>query len=451
MLKRIVSLMLAALFLAGLAACGDEPDTPDNTTESSADVPFTEVEYAASLKLDRSSSTAKAEVTVKNFVDGDTVHFYVPEDLIGSGVLKARFLAIDTPESTGKIEPWGKKASKFTREKLEGATSIIIESDDENWNLDSTGARHLVWVWYKTDEMSDYRNLNLEILQAGLCNASATGSNRYGSICLDALNQARKMKLCVFSGEEDPDFYYGDAVELSLVELRPNVEAYLDTKVAFEGVITRNEGNSVFVEEYDPDTDMYFGMSVYYGTGLSGKGLEILSVGNRVRIVGTVQYYEVGGVYQVSGLQYRQMKPDDPSNIQLISSGHEPAFVLTSPEVFDGEKVTLTLADGTEKSFDYAYLALSTTISMENLKVTDIYTTENPDSSSMGAMTLTCMAGETTIWVRTTVFRDESGALITEEAYKDATIHVRGIVDYYDGTYQILVLTPKDITIISEG
>ena len=67
------------------------------------------------------------------FIDGDTTHFYINQS--GNynnisktpgidGVLKARYLGVNTPESTGKIEEWGKKASKFTQEKLATATSI---------------------------------------------------------------------------------------------------------------------------------------------------------------------------------------------------------------------------------------------------------------------------------------------------------------------------------------
>ncbi len=444
MFKRIFSFLPALLAVVLLTACGDVPEVP-GTTEPPAQI--TEIDYVSRLKLDLKSETAKMEVTVKSFVDGDTTHFHVPEEFAAGGVLKARYLAIDTPESTGKIEEWGKKAAKFTREKLEQATSIIVESDDENWNLDSTGGRYLVWVWYKTSESEEYRNLNLEILQNGLCRASSTANNRYGSICMSALDQAKKQKLDVHSGKQDPDYYYGEAIELSLVELRSNVEQYEGSQVAFEGVITLNESNSIYIEEYDPDTDMYYGISVYYGFGLSGGGLEILSVGNRARIVGTVQYYEAGGTYQVSGLQYRQMKPNDPANIQKISDGHQPAFVKTDAETFRNGKVALTLADGTEKTFDYAYLALATSISMENLEVKSIYTTENPESSSRGAMTLYCEANGVEIAVRTTVFRDQNGALITEDAYRDQNINVRGIVDYYDGTYQILVLTPNDITL----
>ena len=156
-------------------------------------------------------------------------------------------------------------------------------------NRDWTDSRYLVWVWYKESEDGEYRNLNLEILQNGLAVASSTGNNRYGSVCLSALAQARAEKLNVYSGEKDPDFYYGDAVELTLREMRLNVSDYTNTKVAFEGVITRNDGRSVYIEDYDSDSGLYFGMTVYYGSGLSGAGPSIICVGNRARIAGTVE------------------------------------------------------------------------------------------------------------------------------------------------------------------
>ncbi|MEE0968925.1 MAG: thermonuclease family protein [Clostridia bacterium] len=443
--KHIVILLLAVILAGSITACGKSQEEKKDPEKNVETAPFED--YAEKLKLDKSTATKKLEVTVKSYVDGDTTHFYAPRGPEDSGVLKARYLAIDTPESTGKIEEWGKKASSFTREKLSSASSIILESDDDKWNVDSTGERYLVWVWYKTPGSDDYKNLNLEILQNGLCIASSTANNRYGSTCMSALSQAKAYKYNIYSNEKDPDFYYGDAIELSLIELRKNVESYNGKKVAFEGVITLNEGNSIYIEEYDPDTDMYYGISVYYGFGLSGKGLDILSVGNRSRIVGTVQFYEAGGVYQVSGLQYRQMKPDDPSNIQKISDGHSPSYVLTDAETFKNKKVEVVSEDGSTVSFDYAYLALNTSISMEDLTVKSVYTTSDPESSSFGAMTLTCYADGTEIKVRTAVLRDSDGKLITEDAYIDKNINVRGIIDFYDGEYQILVLTPKDIVI----
>ena len=408
-----------------------------------AESPAEPVDYAGQLPFNRSSETVKAEATVKTYVDGDTVHFYVDEQLIESGVLKARFLAINTPESTGKIEEYGKKASAFTREILSQAESIILESDNGTWNVDSTGGRYLVWVWYKLPGAAEYRNLNVEILQNGLCIANSTANNRYGSICMSALNQARTLKLNVYSGQKDPDFYYGDAVELTLKELRTNIDSYNGIKVAFNGIITMNSGQSVYVESFDEETGLYYGMSVYYGHGLSGDGLDILSVGNEARIVGTVQYYEAGGTWQVSGLSYRRMKPKDPSNIQKLSDGHTPAWTLTEPQTFLSQ-VTVPVGES-EQTFDYAHLALGTTVEMKNLTVKDVYTTVDEESSSYGALTLTCEADGQTILVRTVPLYNGNTA-VTADDFFNKIIDVKGIVDIYEGQYQVKVFTFNSIT-----
>lgn len=442
--KRVIALLLALAAIVLCFASCSQKESENGTVQTPSTSESVKKDYASELKLNMNSETKKQVVTVKTYVDGDTTHFNIPEDVMSGGVLKARYLAIDTPESTGKIEEYGKKAAEFTKSALSRAVSILVESDDEKWNLDSTGSRYLVWVWYKTSEDGEYRNLNLEILQNGLAAASSTGNNRYGDTCLAALAQARAEKLNVYSGEKDPDFYYGDAIELTIKELRLNAADYTNKKVAFEGVITRNDGRSIYIEEYDPDTDMYFGMTVYYGYGLSGAGLSMIAVGNRSRIVGTLQYYEAGGTYQVSGLTYRQMKPDDPGNIQKISDGNEPAFVTISADKFVNGKVIL---DGDDREYSFAELAQSTTVSINNLTVKDIYTTTSDDSSSKGAMTLTCEADGVTVYVRTAVLIDNDGKIVTQDAYAGKNINVRGVVDYYDGKYQIKVLSLGDITV----
>ena len=434
--------LVLCLILGTLAGWGENPQP----TQPSGSTNVEGVDYAGQLKLDMNSSTLKLEVTVKTYVDGDTVHFYVPTTVMPGGVLKGRFLAINTPESTGKIEEYGKAASNFTKQTLQNAVSIILESDTSEWNADSTGDRYLVWVWYKTAEMEDYRNLNIEILQNGLAIASNSGGNIYGDIALAAIAQARAQKLHVHSGQKDPDFFYGEAVELDLKELRSNVEEYNGIKVAFTGVVTVNSNSSVYVETYDSETDMYYGMSVYYGYGLSGDGLKILDVGNEVRIVGTVQYYETGGTWQVSGLTYRAMKPNDPNNIQKLSEGHAPSYVLTDPARFVSGTVDVVV-DETVTTLPYAKLAMSTSVRMENLYVKDVYTTDNEESSSNGAMTLTCEVNGVTVYIRTVVLLDANGQLVTEDAYLGKTIDVRGIVDYFDGDYQIKVFSCNDITI----
>ncbi len=417
-------------------------------TESSSSV-TEEIDYASSVSLDMNSPTAKLEVTVKSFVDGDTTHFYVPESVMENGVLKGRYLAINTPESTGKIEEYGKAAANFTREKLASATSIVIESENGQWNPDSTGSRYLVWVWYKTAENESYRNLNVEILQNGLALPNSAASGLYGEAAVAASRQAKALGYHIYSGQKDPDFYYGEAVELTLRELRTHIEDYNGVKVAFNGIITVNSGTQgVYVEEYDAETDLVYGMYIYYGHGMTGGGLDILTVGNEVRIVGTVQYYEAGDSYQVSGLTYRQTRPKDPGNIQMLSQGHSPAYVLTSPDTFANGKVTVETEDGTAE-MDYAKLVKGSSVCMEGLTVKSAYTTDNEESSSYGAMSLICEKDGVTLTVRTSVFRAEDGSLITADAFLGKTVSVWGIVDTFDGDYQIKVFSKDHITIMN--
>ena len=138
------------------------------------------------------------------------------------------------------------------------------------------------------------------------------------------------------------------------------------------------------------------------------------------------------------------MKPDDPNNIKKISDGHKPAFALVSAEKFASGMVTLE--DG-GKEYRFAELSLYTSVSMEDLTVKSIYTTSSDDSSSKGAMTITCEKDGVTVTVRTAVLIGKDGKLVTAERYEGKNISVRGIVDYYDGEYQIKVLSADDITI----
>ena len=441
-IRILAVLLLVTLLLCSFVACNKKAEDDEPQSEH--------VDYAADLKLDMSSDSLKQEVTVHIYIDGDTTHFNVPESVMEGGILKARYLAINTPESTGRIEPWGKAASNFTKERLKNATSIIIESDNDTWNADSTGGRYLVWVWYKTAEMEDYRNLNLEILQNGLAIASNSAQNRYGDVCVKAIDQAKAEKLYVHSTEKDPDFHYGAAQEMTLKELRSNITSYEGTKVAFEGVIAAIYDGSFYVEEYDEETGMSYGVSAYYQTGgLPGKALEFIQLGNRVRVVGSVTYFEAGDIWQVSGLTYSLMSPDDPSNFQLISSDHEPRYPLTSPADFFDKKISMVVnvtEDGEEtekeKTFTYAELALDTSISMNDLLVTSTKINKNNE------VTLTCVSSGYQVKVFLGLLYDADGNRITENTYKNCIINVKGLVDKYYESYQIRVLSASDITVL---
>ncbi len=73
---------------------------------------------------------------VTKCVDGDTAYF--------KKAGYSRFLYVDTPESTNKIEPYGKTASKYTCSKLKNAKKIQLQYDGPK--KDKYG-RTLVWVF----------------------------------------------------------------------------------------------------------------------------------------------------------------------------------------------------------------------------------------------------------------------------------------------------------------
>ena len=186
-MKKLLSLLLLACLTIGmLFGCGvGDQGSSSNSGNTQIEV----VDYAGSVTLDMTSTTTlKKEVQMKSHIDGDTTHFYIDkafQQSLGLSVnyLKARYIAVNTPESTGKVEPWGKKASNFTKEKLTNASSIVIETNGDKWDKDSTGDRFLLWIWYKTKGTDTYRNLNVELLQEGLAVANKSSSSLYGDAC----------------------------------------------------------------------------------------------------------------------------------------------------------------------------------------------------------------------------------------------------------------------------
>lgn len=447
-----ISMFLTLSFLVG---CGGHK-TPSNESKF--------VDYVGTLKLDLNSNTAKQEVTVKNYVDGDTTHFNftIPSGLEGSeemmgivdGVLKARYLGIDTPESTGKVQPWGKTAANFTHDSLLNATSIIIESETSKWDLDSTGGRYLVWVWYKNDNAEDekyheYRLLNLELMQEGLCWSKNDMSYRYYEVFNNAMNQANSNSLKVWGTAKDPNFFYGAAQEVTLkyliektyyneetgeTEQVDHLAEYKDTKIRVTATIYRIAGQSIYIQEDDPETGNTYGMQCYIGYTT----LRDAAVGAKFCIVGTLQYYETGGYYQISGIKSAGLfEVADDESFKVDQETHE-----TNPVTIDYDEFT----SRTEE-------LLFANTRMENLTVIDVYTTNKETSPSKGAMTLTCKDQDgNEIQVRTEVLKVD-GVLVTEEAFLNKTITVVGMVQSYtpengDLEYQFKLFSMKDVTFI---
>lgn len=418
-MKKFLKFLFSLFLVVGLCSCIEQ--TPPGPKD-----------YVAEFKLDLNSSRKKLEVTVASFIDGDTVHFNADDSTFENHIAKARFLGVNTPESTGQVEPWGKAASNFTKETLSKATNIIIESESDKWEADSTGGRYLLWIWYKTEASGDYRLLNLELLQEGFSIANNIGRYAYKDVLQSAFNQALELGLRVNGSEKDPNFDYGRPSPMTLRYIRENLtgeNSVVDKRVSFEALITYMDGTTIYVEDYDEETERSYGMTIFLGMSPTSAVLNITKIGNIVDFCGVVTYSENFG-YQVSSIERMAMKPDYKNNSNLVSEGNE---------------VKPTEITGTELTSEGALLA-STYVSMKNLVVTDTYTTKQGESA--GAITITCTTEDgKTITVRTGLLKDQNDEIITEDVFEGKTIDVIGVVDYYNNAYQVLVHKMDNIDI----
>lgn len=196
--------------------------------------------------------------------------------------------------------------------------------------------------------------------------------------------------------------------------------------MAISGIISANSGkNGVYVESVDVETGIPYGIFVFYGYNLPGQALDALAVGNETRIVGTLQYYEAGQSWQISGLSYKMMQPDDPENVRKLSQGHSPAYTLTNADTF---------ANGTLGSLSYAEAVSATSIRMEGLVVTEVAVSDS-------GITLSCRQDDFPITLRTAFPLENADSL------PGAVIDVNGIVDEYAGNYFIQVFLVENLTI----
>ena len=441
---KLLAVLAAAVivFSFTLTACQKTPvETTDAVTDAVTDSPDEDEgvwdytrdaslpDYATQIKFSASGldsdfdKTGRGRVTVEQYIDGDTVHFWNNSK---TEIIKVRFLAIDTPESTGKVEPWGKPASKYTRSKLEKAAEIALESNEEGVaTLDSTGDRYLAWVWYRNEGSDVWRNLNIEILADGLAMGKSSSSTRYGTVALEALTNARSEKLNLYSGKRDPLFFYGSAVELSIKSLVLNKSSYNGIKVRFEGVVTKESGGGIYVEQFDEDTQQYYGVYVY--GGYASLAPKFLVPGYRLQLTGTADDNESFG-FQVSGLSFSLINPTDDDTKILEKDVEVKPTLITADDLNNNDTL--------ENTF----------VRLENLIVTDIYTTQSTTQSD-GAMTLTCKSEDgKTVTVRT-VKLTLDGETVTEDYFKGKTISVNGISTTYNGNPQLKLFTLGDCEI----
>ncbi len=308
-MKKILSIIVLILItlssLVFFACDGGKEKVADNTEYYN--------EITSGLKLNKSFEGKSfltdgiGRATVDAHTDGDTTRFRLEQ----GNIIAVRYYQIDTPESTGNVQKWGKAASLFTKTRLSSATEIVLEATAPRAEKDSYGTRYLGYVWYKTAQDSDFKCLNLELVENGFSSngGMATDKYPYNSYFAKAESFARKIKLRIYSDLDDP-LFSTDPEDITLKQFFDNEEAYYNveteagSKVRFTACICdlriSNSGTRTFVAEYYDENGTRYAIDVY--AGYSSSAASKMKIGHLYRVVGTIQMHY--GNYQISGILY---------------------------------------------------------------------------------------------------------------------------------------------------
>ncbi len=330
----LVRYIYVVIIIFILIGCGkDDTTTQDDLLELNT-------KLTDELKLDLAyegkvyQTDRIGEVSLGSCTDGDTANF------ISDGKsIAVRFLNVDTPETNGKLDPWGKAAKDFTCDKLTNAKTIVLEG---RTNMFDTYGRYLAYVWY------DGRLLNLELVELAYSKADETSDERYGDLFEKAETKARKTKKRVH-GEKDPNYDYGRKT-VTLEELRTNIEQYLYKNIEFTGIVTRELGDDAFVEQ-----DGY-GVYIYTNRNKTTR----LTTGNVVTIKGTVS--EFHGAYQIIGVSR--------INIEVKEEGRTDLIV---PRVVNISQLSKDIEGSLLRLNELEITSVSSSSGGKNIYVKDIY------------------------------------------------------------------------------
>lgn len=309
------------------------------------------------------------EVTPVRYVDGDTTIFRASN---GENIT-VRYNGINTPESTYRIEAWGFAASKYNKEAfakaLEEGAKIVLQTENMQERFDSTGNRYLAWVWFVYPS-GDTKLLNLELAELGYAHVKSASDTQYAKYFNDAIYDISLKRLRVY-GETDPNYDYStEAKVMTIREIRETYgteeaidasrEGFTSPLIKVSGVVVRKNGTTnAYIQQYDEETNKYYGIYVYGGYNSINKLVE----GAYVEIQAKIGYY-------YGSLQITDLTSD--SKIKVYT--------------FDA-KDQINIEDEACDSVNdiYAYDKIGTLVKVNNLKVTGY-----KDADNTSAMTLYC-------------------------------------------------------------
>jgi len=392
-MKKFILSVLLVLSVFTLFACKPEDENPvddvidTNLYTTATDALTMDFTYEG-LEFIRDGI---GEVTLEKCTDGDTATFRS-----GSNTFPVRFLGINTPESTYRIDPWGKAASAFTCDKLTNATTIVLEADGDR---EDGNDRYLAWVWY------DGRLLNLELVEQAYTGTTGIVEKKYEDVMYNAELEVSPKDRRIW-GELDPDFDYSlDGTQITIEELATHPELYEYQKVVVVGIVAAEVG----IHPYLVDGSGY-GIYMYLGYDNS-------------------YYVEPGNEIRVEGLNLSYFPDKETGSPQLIG------FVKRNVElVSEGNVVTprdLVVAD-------IEVIDLGSYVRVQDITVTEIYLSPNT-----GDYTVTCQDAQ----------GNEIGLHIQNVETTEFTLQLGDVLDVigplsrYMGQYQLELTSMNSVVI----
>ena len=316
-MKRVFALLIAFVLIFSLCACGSVGYIADNTEH------YDEITKSLKLTKDYEGKSFLTDgigkATVVSYTDGDTTRFKLEQ---GDEII-IRYHSVDTRESTGDVEKWGKAASNFTKNQLKKATEIVLEATGPRAEHDSYGVRYLGYVWYRESETEDFKCLNLELVENGYSENQGISTDKfpYNEYFVKAQKFAESIKLRLYSDLDDP-LFSKDPIPITIKEFRENPDAYYNedtqagSKVIFtaylESIYTSSSGTYTYTAAELDENNQKYTLNVY--AGYTSAPASRMPIGHLYVIVGMIAKYS--GAYQVSGISYSPIYENETHAIQ---------------------------------------------------------------------------------------------------------------------------------------
>ena len=478
--------VFAAVMILGVAACNNGPTGPRKGDKNWID--YTK-DGSVVLGLNYQGkdfyTDGVGQVTLKTAIDGDTAHFTPLVDSASKGTIKSRFFGIDTPESTGKVQEYGKPASNYTKKLLQQASekgTIVVSSPQSTYappSPDSTGSRYVSLVWInltvKNAPLSQLYLLNLDIVQEGLSWVKNVDDMPEYIATFDAAEaQAEAYKLNLHSGKPDPTFNYGDYEDASLVDIRDEVALSLadpDHKNAYDNALIRIQGtvcgftnhilyiqDFVLVDKDDPSKGgEYCGINIFVGMGAIPS--KYTKLNTFIQVCGLAQYTDNYG-FQVTDTQGRfpSGSPKNEKDAKIIYTPEQNVETEHNLYTFEHTASELSAIASAKNPYNLSCLNCHVQVT-DNLVCTRVFVNDSADQE----ITLTFEGASFNCYIP---FNYKGGTesnpddtryrWVKEEDFLNKTFTLKGVYVFHKTTtgnikFQIVPNNSKDLVWVREG